>query len=143
MVAVCLGLIRLRFDVDVLDLLPQDRPTVQGLKLYEKHFTNARELILTVRAPDADHAERLAGELAARFRQETNLVQEATWQAPWMESPDQLGELLGWIWFNQPPESFGTLTNRLAPDRLAAQLEQTKLALATSASPMDLARLLF
>ena len=32
-----------------------------------------------------------------------------------MEHPEQLGELLGWLWFNQPPESFGALTNRLAP----------------------------
>jgi hypothetical protein len=31
-VAVCLGLCRLRFDVDILNLLPPDEPTVQGLK---------------------------------------------------------------------------------------------------------------
>ena len=115
LVAVCLGLWRLRFDVDILDLLPPDEPTVQGLKLYQQHFANARELIITLRAPDAEQAERLAGELADRLRQQTNLVAEVTWQAPWMEHPEQLGELLGWLWFNQPPESFGALTNRLAP----------------------------
>jgi predicted RND superfamily exporter protein len=139
-VAVCLGLWRLRFDVDILDLLPPDEPTVQGLKLYQQHFTNARELIVALRAPEAEQAERLAGELAARLRQQTNLVEEATWQPPWMEAPDQLGELLGWLWFNQAPESFSTLTNRLAPDRLKPVLEETKEMLATSMSPMDLAR---
>lgn len=81
-VAVGLGLWRLRFDVDVLDLLPPNEPTVQGLKLYQKYFTNARELVVTVRAPDADAAEKLAGELAARLRRETNLVAEVTWQPP-------------------------------------------------------------
>ena len=116
--AVGLGLWRLRFDVDILDLLPPDEPTVQGLKLYQQHFTNARELIITLRAPDAEQAERLAGELAARLRQQTNLVAEVTWQPPWMEHPEQLGELLGWLWFNQPPEDFAALTNRLAPDQL-------------------------
>jgi hypothetical protein len=90
--------------VDILDLLPPDEPTVQGLKLYQQHFTNARELVVTLRAPDSDTAEKLAGELAARLRQQTNLVEEVTWQPPWMERPDQLGELLGWLWFNQPPE---------------------------------------
>ena len=50
-VAVCLGFWRLRFDVDILNLLPPDEPTVQGLKLYQKHFTNARELVITLRAP--------------------------------------------------------------------------------------------
>ena len=139
-VAVCLGVWRLRFDVDILDLLPPDEPTVQGLKLYQQHFANARELIITLRAPESEQAERLADVLAERLRQQTNLVSEVTWQAPWMEHPEQLGELLGWLWFNQPPESFGSLTNRLAPDQLKSVLEQTKEALATSMSPMDLAR---
>jgi len=140
LVAIGLGACRLRFDVDILNLLPPDEPSVQGLKLYQEHFANARELIITLRAPDAGQAERLAGELADRLRQQTNLVSEVTWQAPWMEHPEQLGELLGWLWFNQPPESFGTLTNRLAPDQLKPTLEQTKESLATSMSPMDLAR---
>jgi len=139
-VAVCVGLWRLRFDVDILDLLPSDEPTVQGLKLYQQHFANARELIIALRAPDPGQAERLAGELADRLRRQTNLVAEVTWQAPWMEHPEQLGELLGWLWFNQSPESFGALTNRLAPGQLKSVLERTKEALATSMSPMDLAR---
>ena len=139
-VAVGLGLCRLRFDVDVLDLLPPDEPTVQGLKLYQQHFTNARELVMTLRAPDADTAERLSGQLAARLRQATNLVADATWQPPWMERPDQLGELLAWLWFNQPPADFADLTNRLAPEKLQATLDDTRELLATSMSPMDLAR---
>jgi predicted exporter/lauroyl/myristoyl acyltransferase len=139
-VAVGLGLWRLRFDVEVLDLLPADEPTVQGLKLYQQHFTNARELVIALRAPDADTAARLAGQLAERLRQETNLVAEVTWQPPWMEHPEQLGELLGWLWFNQPPADFAALTNRLAPDQLKAALDETREMLATSMSPMDLAR---
>ena len=141
--AVGLGLCRLRFDVDILNLLPPDEPTVQGLKLYQKHFTNARELVVTLRAPDAERAERLAGALAARLRQQTNLVATVSWQPPWMENPDQMAELLGCLWFNQPPESFAALTNRIAPDRLQAVLTETKETLATSMSPMDIARRAF
>jgi len=33
---------------DILNLLPPDEPTVQGLKLYQKYFTNARELVVTL-----------------------------------------------------------------------------------------------
>ena len=58
LVAVGTGLARLRFDVDILDLLPPDEPAVQGLKLYQRHFTNARELVVTLRAPDAGQAEQ-------------------------------------------------------------------------------------
>lgn len=139
-IAVGLGFWRLRFDVDVLDLLPPDVPSVQGLKLYQRHFTNSRELIVTLNAPDANQAETLSGELAERLRRETNLVQEVTWEAPWMEHPDQLGELFGWLWFNQPPDAFAALTNRMTPAKLKSSLEQTKEALATAMSPMDLAR---
>jgi predicted RND superfamily exporter protein len=142
-VAVGIGLCRLRFDVDILNLLPPDEPTVQGLKLYQKHFTNARELVVTLRAPDAERAERLADALAARLRQQTNLVVTVSWQPPWMENPGQMAELLGCLWLNQPPESFAALTNRLAPDRLQAVLTETKEVLATSMSPMDIARRAF
>ena len=141
LIAVGLGFCRLRFDVDVLDLLPSDEPTVAGLKLYEKHFTNARELIISLHGEDADQIQTLAGELAARLREQTNLVQEVTWQPPWMEHPEQLGELLGWLWFNQPPAAVAELTNRLAPGNLSSVLDQTKEALSTSMSPMDLGRL--
>lgn len=110
-VAVCLGLWRLRFDVDILNLLPPDEPTVQGLKLYQKHFTNARELVITLRAPDPERAERLASGIAARLRQQTNLVTSVSWQPPWVEDPAQMAELLGCFWLNQPPEDFGALTN--------------------------------
>jgi uncharacterized protein len=142
-VAVCLGLYRLRFDVDILNLLPPDEPTVQGLKLYQKHFTNARELVLTLRAPEGERAEQLASALATRLRQETNLVAEVSWQPPWMEDPAQMAELLGSLWLNQPPESFAALTNRLEPAQLKAVLDQTKEELRTSMSPMDMARRAF
>jgi predicted RND superfamily exporter protein len=140
-IAVAFGFGRLRFDVDVLDLLPSDEPSVAGLKLYEKHFTNARELVVTLHGQDSDAVQHAAAELAARLRQQTNLVEEVTWQPPWMEHPEQLGELLGWLWFNQPPADFAALTNRLAPGNLSAVLDQTKEALSTSMSPMDLGKL--
>jgi len=141
LVAVALGFWRLRFDADVLDLLPPDEPTVQGLKLYEEHFTKAEELVITIDAPTSDEALGAAKELASALREHTNLVSEVTWQPPWMEHPEQLGEMLGWLWFNQPPPDFTALKERLAPDNLTNVLQQTKDALATSMSPMDLGRL--
>ena len=141
LVAVGLGFCRLRFDVDVLDLLPSDEPSVMGLKLYEKYFTNARELVVTIHGKDSEQVQRVAGELASRLRQQTKLVEEVTWQPPWMDEPQQLGELLGWLWFNQSPATVAGLTNRLAPGNLNAVLDQTKDALSTSMSPMDLAKL--
>ena len=108
--------------MDILDLLPPDEPTVQGLKLYQKHFTNARELIITLRASDPEKAAGWAKALALHLLQETNLFEGVSWQPPWMEDPSQLAELLGCVWLNQPPDAFGALTNRLAANRLALGL---------------------
>jgi uncharacterized protein len=141
LVAVTLGFWRLRFSADVLDLLPPDEPTVQGLKLYEEHFTKAEELVITIDATNSDLALSAAKELASALREHTNLVTQVTWQPPWMEHPEQLGEILGWLWLNQPPADFTALKERLAPDNLTNVLQQTKDALATSMSPMDLGRL--
>ncbi len=60
LIPIVAGLARLHFDVEVLDLLPANVPAVQGLKLYQQHFANARELIVTVKAPTREAAEQAA-----------------------------------------------------------------------------------
>src|ERR1700722_5033569 len=107
------GLLRLRFDVDVLNLLPGDLPVVQGLKLYQHNFTDARELILTVKAPDAAKAESAARNLAVELRAQTNLVESVMWQPIWLERPAQATELIAYLWLNQPPVVFAEMANRL------------------------------
>ena len=52
------GLFRLRFDVDVLNLLPANVPAVQGLKLHQKYFADANELIVTIEAEEAEEPPR-------------------------------------------------------------------------------------
>ena len=135
------GLARLHFDADVLDLLPARIPAVQGLKIYQQHFVNARELIITVHAPDADAAKSAAQSIAGKLRRETNLVAAATWQPPWLEHPEQMAELIGYLWLNQPPEVFGRLADHLAETNLASVLIATRQRLATTLSPADLAQL--
>ena len=62
-VALLAGLLRLRFNADVLSLLPAELPVVRGLKLHQANFASARDLIITVRAPDAETAAAAFGEL--------------------------------------------------------------------------------
>src|SRR5579864_3890970 len=84
-VLIALGVARLHFDVEVLDLLPSNNRAVEGLKLYQQHFSNARELIITVRSGTAEQTENAARSIAERLRGQTNLVASATWQPPWLE----------------------------------------------------------
>src|SRR5579859_2838475 len=138
---VALGLTRLHFNVEVLDLLPTDLPAVQGLKLYQQHFANARELIISIRAASPEQAEAAARQVAESLRAQSTLISAATWQPPWLEHPDQAAELLAYLWFNQQPQVFAELTNRLAPDKLETILNNARDQLATSLSPEDIARL--
>ncbi len=135
------GLARVRFDAEVLDLLPAKLPAVQGLKLYQRHFANARELIIAVRAPTSEIAEAAAQALAESLRHETNLISDVTWQPPWLEHPDQTAELIADLWFNQPPAVFRGLASRLAQTNLPAVLASTREQLATTLSPADIAQL--
>ncbi len=139
LVPIALGLARLRFDVEVLNLLPEKSGMVRGLKLYQQNFSNGRELIITLRSDDADKTEAASRSLAAALRHETNLVSEVNWQPAWLEYPSQSAELVAFLWLNQPPEIFAQLTNRLAPENLSATLAETKEQLATSLSPQEIA----
>lgn len=136
-----LGGARLRFNVEVLDLLPADLPVVQGLKLYNEHFANARELLITVRAAEADTAEAAARQIAEQLREHPALVAEASWRSPWEEQPEQSAELFASLWLNQPPEVFDQLTRRLVEPQLSATLAAARARLATTLSPEDLSRL--
>ena len=139
--AVALGVVRLRFNADPLDLFPEKVPAVAGLKLYQQHFANARELIITIQAPEAAEAEAAARAIAARLAARTNLVLTVDWQPPWLEHPDQTTELIAYLWLNQPPELVRQLAARLAPTNLDNALDGTRERLATTMSPQDIAQL--
>ena len=141
LIPIIAGLARLHFDVEMLDLLPTDVPAVQGLKIYQQHFTNARELIVTVRAPDRESAELAAKTIAANLQRATNLVAAVTWQPPWQEHPEQTGELIAYLWLNQPPEKFAQLAGQLAETNLVNVLAATREQLATTLSPGEIAQL--
>src|SRR5438477_4382420 len=141
LIPVALGIARLRFDVEVLNLLPADVPAVQGLKIYQQNFADARELIITVRAPSAERAEACARLIRETLSRRTRLTSSVTWQPPWLERPAQAAELVAFLWLNQPPETFGQLTHRLSSTNLATVLTAALEQLATSLSPHEIAQL--
>jgi len=132
---------RLRFDTEIFDLFPHELSVVKGLKLYQEHFANARELMLTVEAKSAEETEAATGKIAEVLRTRTDLVESVVWQPPWLEHPAQAAELIAYFWLNVPPGEFQELTNRLAPERLPALLGDVKTELGSSMSPQEIGRL--
>ena len=134
------GLIRLRFDADVLNLLPGDLPSVVALRLHQQYFTNARELLVTVSGTNPAAVSLAARTLATRLAGETRLVRSARWQAPWLDDPSAVAENLAWMWLQQPPDEFARLSARLSATNLNGELVATRETLATSLDPFELAR---
>ncbi len=137
-IPVALGLARLHFDVEVLNLLPGELPVVQGLKSYQQAFADARELIVTVEGSSAEETETAARLFATRLRSRPDLVARVTWQPVWMENPSLSTEILASIWLNQPPDQFRSVTQRLAPEHRAEVLEESRQLLTTSFSPAQI-----
>jgi uncharacterized protein len=132
--------LRLEFDTEVLNLLPPESPAVHGLKLYQQHFSSARELVIALSAPNAEEAELAAGALAELLT-ETNLISQVTWRPPWLEHPKQAAELSAYLWLNQPPGIFGALTNRLLGPQVTETLIEAREQLAASFSPAEIGQL--
>lgn len=141
LVPILAGLARLHFDTEVLDLLPADVPAVQGLKIYQQHFSNARELLITIQGPDAETTSGFAHALADNLSRQTNLASSVFWQPPWQEHPEQTAELIGYLWLNQPPDVFRAFAQKLSPTNAPALLDEARQRLSTTLSPDEIAQL--
>jgi len=141
LVPVALGLSRLRFDTDVLNLLPADLPEVRGIKLWQEHFDGAGDLLITLRTDDPDESARLAESLAVALRGAPGLATEVHWQAPWREHRGDSAGLIAAMWLNQPLRDVEQLRARLEPGRVREHLVELREQLAVSLSPDELARL--
>lgn len=139
LIPVGFGLARLRFDVDVLNLLPERSPVVQGLKLYQENFSTGQELLITVHSDDRSVSEEAAQTIAKALRSTTNLISQVTWQPPWLENPVEASELVAYLWLNQPPDLFAQLTNRLAGEGLTNTIQEAREQLTSSLSPQEIA----
>jgi predicted exporter len=137
-VVVLLGFARLRFDVDILNVLPDDLTSARGLKELQKRFTKANELIVAVEATTADDAEAAARGVAKALRSLTHEIASVTWQSPWRENAGEATELLAYLWFNHDPAAVVDLERRLRPESLPQVLADAREKLATSMSPMEM-----
>jgi len=134
---VAAGLSRLRFEADPLGLLPQDVPSIAGLRLHQQLFSGSRELLVTVTAPTAESAARLAEAIAVDLRQAPELVRAARWQLPLREA---LAENIAWMWLQRPAADLTQLEQRWRPERLRGELAGVRERLSTSLDPMELGR---
>jgi hypothetical protein len=119
------------FDSDILNLLPANNPAVQGLKIYNSDFTQARELafLLTWERAPAD-GEAFHEIFVERLRSQPWV--HRVLEAPPLEASGgrkNIPEILVPLLLNLPAEQFADAINDLSPEaiperigRLAAQM---------------------
>ena len=79
------GLTRLRFDTDILSMLPGDLPEVKGLKAFHEAFSRDDELILVIEGGEQDAgglseaAESLGKQLST-----DGVAKQTRWKPRWM-----------------------------------------------------------
>ena len=143
-VAVCVAVIavRGRIDTDVLNLLPQRFDSVRALKVYDREFTQAREI--TFALWDEAHATDLDG-FAEYFGDELR-------KEPWvvrvldrspMDSPEGTREIQSLavpLLLDQEPAAFEETLRRLAPEAITKRfaLKRTEMEAGSPKAEMEL-----
>lgn len=137
-----LGLTRLRFDTDILSMLPAGLPEVKGLKAFHEAFSRNDELILVIEGSEqdagslAEAAESLGGKLEA-----AGLVKQARWKPRWNDEPAGIADLLAYLWLNGDMAVTRAQVARLTPENSAATLQESLSRVATSMEGLDMVML--
>jgi uncharacterized protein len=135
-----LGVGRLRFDPDILGMLPPDAPEVRGLRAFHEGFAKSDELVVLIDGgaeneglmPEA--AQSLAAALEASGK-----VKRARWQPRWTEEGEGIAELLAYFWLNGPQDVVREKTTALSPEQARATLDKALAEVATALEGGDLA----
>ena len=138
------GLSRLNYNVEVLDLLPQNMSGLEGTRVLRDTFQKANRLVITLEAEDAAVVEAAALSLEDHLMTLPQLCHKVSASPPMdRENGEAAGaELAGMVAYallNAPPERVQALTEKLSGDgaeqAAAAMLEE----LATSQDAQVLA----
>ena len=134
MVAVAgLGLGRIRFNTDILSILPAEMPEVAGLKSYYEVFSLDEELVVLIEGgeEDAGSLGAAAEELAGRLK-EAGVAANARWKPRWIDRPEGMAELLGWLWLNGETEDAARLVDSLSEAEIEGTMAEAMERVATS-----------
>lgn len=135
-----LGVGRLRFDPDILGMLPSDAPEVRGLRAFHEGFSKSDELVVLIEGSEENEGSmpEVAQSLAAAL-EKSGVVKRARWQPRWTEEGEGMAELLAYFWLNGPQDVVQEKSASLAPESARATLYRALSEVATALEGEDLA----
>ncbi|HEY8962519.1 MAG TPA: MMPL family transporter, partial [Luteolibacter sp.] len=134
-----LGLFRLRFDTDILSMLPGELPEVKGLKAFQQSFAREDELVMLIEGGEQDEGTlSTAAESLAKQLERDGVAKRARWQPRWKDDPQGLSELLAYLWLNGDATAAKHLTEKLSPEKSAETVQSAMARVATSMEGPDM-----
>jgi predicted RND superfamily exporter protein len=124
LVVICLVSIGflLRFNSDILQLLPGRFASVQGLRVLDAEFTQARELTFVLYDESGGlDLESFAAEFATQLRAEPWIVRVLD-RPPSEGSPEGIDDVTVPLLLNLPPDQFANAMALLQPERIRERL---------------------
>lgn len=103
---------KLRFETDILEVLPTNLPSVEALKVSQKHFDNNQQVVLLLQSDAEEIYEQDVEELAAHLRVKLSAA-KVVYKSELEEDPSLFGEALAEIWRYAPPADVKRLSARL------------------------------
>jgi len=128
------GLMRLHFETDILQVLPQKIPAVRALQDFSKHFSEERQVIVLLESvgEDAELTVDDAEDLAV-FLREQSPDSEVNYRSSFEAHPELFARSVALLWSYAPPEDVAVLQTRFADDAtLDAHLKKVKFDLQNS-----------
>lgn len=133
------GISRLSYNVEILDLLPKGMAGVEGTQWFQKVYDRPDQLIITVRSDSEESADEAVTELAKGLRETPGLARTVREKPSWEAHPENMLELVAYAWLNAPPEKVQALEAALAPGTVEQTLKARLARLGSSLDPMTVA----
>jgi predicted RND superfamily exporter protein len=117
----------LRFNSDILDLLPKNFDSVQAFKTTDREFTNARQITFALHSDDPS-LEDITDRFCDELRKQPWVVRVTS--SPPVESPDGVADLQSRLavplLLNLDPPDFANAMKLLQPARIASRLHELR-----------------
>jgi len=106
------GLMKLRFETNILEVLPANHPSVEALKISQRHFDNDQQVVLLLQSETEEIYEEDIEELAAHLRERLSPA-KVVYKSELEEDPSLFSEALAAIWRYAPPDDVQRMSIRL------------------------------
>jgi predicted RND superfamily exporter protein len=134
-----IGISRLSYNVEILDLLPRGMAGVEGTKWFQKVYDRPDQLIITVSAKTDVDADEAVTTLADALMKNAALAKRVHFQPSWEAHPQDMLEMVAFAWLNASPAQVQALEQSLSPAEIATTLKNRVARLGSSLDPMTVA----